>query len=128
MQDDTFDGYFIPGIFVFSQKRGQLKVSDSSLRMVDDYGNELFSLPKQSVTSIRDDLNQVLIITPEKKYIVIFRDAVKGFQRQLLLGNVFGTGGKNGIFGAESQIYGKHVVESFINHGYPTTLNKHRTQ
>ena len=128
MQDDTFDCYFIPGIFVFSQKHGQLKVSDQSLTMVDDTGNEIFSLPKPIISSIKDDLSQISIVTSGKKYKVIFRNAVKGFEKQALLGPVLGAGGKNGIFAAEPQRYGKQVIESLINHGYPATLNKHRSQ
>ncbi len=128
MQDDTFDGYFIPGIFIFGQKHGQLKISEQSLTMTDENGNELFNLSKQIVTSIKDDLSQISIVTADKKYKVIFRNAVKGFEKQVVLGPVLGTGGKNGSFSAEPQQYGKQVVESLINHGYPAELNTHRSQ
>jgi hypothetical protein len=128
MQDDTFDGYFIPGIFIFGQKHGQLKVSEQSLIMTDDAGNELFSVLKQTITSIKDGLSQITIVTSAKKYKVIFRNAVKGFEKQAVLGPVFGTGGKNGVFSAGPQLYGKQVVESLINHGYPAKLNTHRSQ
>jgi len=127
MQDDTFDGYFIPGLFVFGQKHGQLKVSERSLTMTEYNGNELFNLQKQTISSIKDGLSQISIITPDKKYNVIFRNAVKGFEKQVVLGPIFGTGGKNGVFAAEPQQYGKQVVESLINHGYPAELNKHRS-
>ena len=127
MQDDTFDGYFIPGLFVFGQKHGQLKVSEQSLIMSDSKGNELFNLPKQTISSVKDDLSQISIVTTDKKYKVIFRNAVKGFEKEAALGPVFGTGGKNGVFAAEPQQYGKQVVESLINHGYPAELNKHRS-
>jgi hypothetical protein len=128
MQDDIFDGYFIPGLFIFGQKHGQLKISAQSLTMADDSGNELFNLSKQNISSIKDGLSQISIVATDKKYKVIFRNAVKGFEKQAVLGSVWGTGGKNGIFGAEPQQYGKRVVESLINHGYPAELNRHRSQ
>ena len=126
--NDTFQAYLMSGFTVFNkQTSGTFSVNDKNLTMIDDNGVSLFNLPKTQIDSLKDALNEIVIVSQDKKYQVFFRDVHKGAVRMGILGPIWGGGGKNGTFAAGPQAVGKDAVNSLIRHGYNVTFNKHRT-
>lgn len=121
MSEDSFVASYLPGATVFSQVYGTFSISDTALSMKDKNGKEVFSLPPNAITAIKDESSGIYISTSSKNYRISFRNA-RGWStsiKAIFLSPMFSFGAKNGIFNLDVQEKCREAMRSLAKHGYP---------